>query len=164
MCELLYSTAAVAASPKDKLLVAMPSKSVMTARGTRILQQRFSIREAMKMDNEERSMLVSMTRTLYPGVIRKEVNFDGLVLGTRRGRRGADGVRCHLAGLFLSTFCFCCSSCRLSMNHKQFIYIVFGIRRFTGCRHACFVSVYTRLQSSQLDQITIIHDFSCISL
>lgn len=78
--------------------------------------------------------------------------------------RGADGVRCHLAGLFLSTFCFCCSSCRLSMNHKQFIYIVFGIRRFTGCRHACFVSVYTRLQSSQLDQITIIHDFSCISL
>ena len=41
------------------------------------------------MDNEERSMLVSMTRTLYPGVIREEVSFDGLVLGTRRGRARA---------------------------------------------------------------------------
>ena len=38
------------------------------------------------MDNEERSMLVSMTRTLYHGATRREVSFDGLVLGTRRGR------------------------------------------------------------------------------
>ena len=41
------------------------------------------------MDNEERSILVSMTRTLYPGVTRKEVSFDGPVLGTRRGRARA---------------------------------------------------------------------------
>jgi len=72
MCKLIYSTAAVAASPKDELLLAMPSNSVMTARGTRIVQQRLSTREAKKMDNEERSMLVLMTRT------RREVSFDRL--------------------------------------------------------------------------------------
>ena len=34
-------------------------------------------------------MLVSMTRTLFPGTTRREVSFDGLVLGTRRGRARA---------------------------------------------------------------------------
>ena len=43
---------------------------------TRIVQQRLSTREA-KMENEERSMLVSMTRTLFPGKTRREVSFDG---------------------------------------------------------------------------------------
>ena len=62
MCELIYSTAAVAASPKDELLLAMPSSSVMTARGSRIVQQRLTKREA-KIDNEERSVWVTTTRT-----------------------------------------------------------------------------------------------------
>ena len=85
MCELMYSTAAVAASPTDELFVAMPSSSVITARGTRIIQQRLLTREA-KMGNEERSTLVSMTKTIYPSTTRREVSFDGLVLGTRRER------------------------------------------------------------------------------
>ena len=51
MCEPMYSTAAVDASAKNELLVAMPSSSVMTARGNRIVQQRLSTMEA-EMDNE----------------------------------------------------------------------------------------------------------------
>ena len=47
----MYSTAAIAASPKGKLLFAMPSGSVMTAKETKIVQQRLSTREA-KMEND----------------------------------------------------------------------------------------------------------------
>ena len=44
------------------------SSSIMTGRGTMMVQRRLSMREET-IDKDERRMLVSTTRTVYPGMM-----------------------------------------------------------------------------------------------
>jgi hypothetical protein len=61
----------------------------MTGRGMMMVQRRLSMREEI-IDKDERSMLVSTTRTVYPGMmdngtLKSMAFFDARALGRRRG-------------------------------------------------------------------------------
>ena len=85
----MYAMAVSAASPSCEVLAERPSSSIMTGRGMMIVQQRLSMREET-IDKEERRMLVSTTRTEYPGMMdsgtrESMVFFDARALGRRWG-------------------------------------------------------------------------------
>ena len=66
-----------------------PSSSIMTGSGMMVVQRRFSMREEI-IDKDESKMLVSMTRTVYPGMIdngsrESMAFFDARALGQRWG-------------------------------------------------------------------------------
>ena len=64
----MYVIAVSAASPSWEVLAERPSSFIMTGRGMMIVEQRLSMREET-IDKDERRMLVSTTRTVYPGMM-----------------------------------------------------------------------------------------------
>ena len=68
MCDETYVMAVSAASPSWEVLVERPSSSIITGRGMIMVQRRLSKREEI-IDKDESRMLVSTTRTVYPGMI-----------------------------------------------------------------------------------------------
>ena len=85
----MYDMAKSAASPSWEVLAERPSSSIMTGRGMIMVQRRLSMRDEI-IDKDERSMLVSTTRTVYPGIIDKGTResiafFDVRALGRRWG-------------------------------------------------------------------------------
>ena len=76
-----------AASPSWEVLAERLSSSIMTGRGMIMVQQRLLMRE--EIDKDERSMLVSTMRTVYPrmmdnGTWGMTAFFDAQALGQQR--------------------------------------------------------------------------------
>ena len=89
MWDEMYVMAVSAASPSWEVLAERPSSSIMTGRGMMMVQRRLSMREET-IDNDERRMLVSTTRTVYPGMMDNGTRepmafFDARALGRRWG-------------------------------------------------------------------------------
>lgn len=89
MWDEMYVMAVSAASPSWEVLAERPSSSIMTRSGMMTVQRRVSMREEI-IDKDERSMLVSTTRTVYPGMIDNGAResmafFDAWALGRRWG-------------------------------------------------------------------------------
>ena len=85
----MYVMAVSAASPSWEVLAERPSSSIITGRGMIMVQRRLSVREEI-IDKDDRSMLVSTTRTEYPGIIDNGTRestafFDARTLGRRWG-------------------------------------------------------------------------------
>ena len=89
MWDEIYVMAVLAASPSWEVFAERPSSSIMTGRGMMMVHRRLSMREEI-IDKDERRMLVSITRTVYPGMMdngtrASMVFFDARALGRRRG-------------------------------------------------------------------------------
>jgi len=89
MWDEMYVMAVSAASPSWEVLAERPSSSHITGRGMIMVQRRLSMREKI-IDNDDRRMFVSTTRTVYPGMIdngtRESADFFGArALGRRWG-------------------------------------------------------------------------------
>ena len=89
MWDEIYVMAVSAASPSWEVLAERPSSSITTGSGMIMVQRRLSMREEI-IDNDDRRMLVSTTRTVYPGIIddgtRESMAFlDARARGRRRG-------------------------------------------------------------------------------
>ena len=97
----MYVMAVSAASPSWEVLAERPSSSIITGRGIMMVQQRLSMSEEI-IDKDERRMLVSTTRTVYPATMDKRtrestVFFNARVLGRRWGGDELIGAFSRLA-------------------------------------------------------------------
>jgi hypothetical protein len=87
MWDEIYDKALSAASLSWEVFAERPSSSIMTGRGIMMVQRRLSMSEEI-IDKDERRMLVSTTRTVYPGMIDNATResmafFDARALGRR---------------------------------------------------------------------------------
>lgn len=92
----MYSEAAEAASPRGEMFEERPSSSMMTGSGMMMVHLRLSTRDE-NMEREDKRILVSMTRVVWPGTARGGWRTVPAFRGPR-GRRlesGGEGTRCE---------------------------------------------------------------------
>ena len=82
MWDEIYVMAVSAASPSWEVLAERPSSSITKGSGMIMVQCKLSMREEI-IDNDDRRMLVSTMRTVYPGIIDDGTRESMAFLGAR---------------------------------------------------------------------------------